>query len=176
LLQCSIFDEKTRLARSSTTPHCLHAVGIFSTGQWVHVDCCRTLSCARIFLMLKGSFAETHRERLGELKASCAERFLRRLNAKDWAGRSVKSNEMLICRRRRSAVPRQEGQMPSEAFHFVGCPPARQRCRRLRRLRGIRLRNEKRSSALPQTIGICSLRSNEKRRWNVVGRGTLSSK
>ena len=35
LLPCSICDEKTRLVRSNTTPHCLHAVGIFlymSTG------------------------------------------------------------------------------------------------------------------------------------------------
>ena len=33
--------------------------GHFSTGQWVHVDCCRTLSCARIFLIPKGSFADS---------------------------------------------------------------------------------------------------------------------
>ena len=129
-------------------------------GLWAHATCCRTLSCTRIFLVLKGSFAETHRERLGE-------HFI------IWHGTGA-GIEMLMCRRRRSAVPRQEGQMPRGGFFFVGCTQ-RDSAEGATAPIGAAVYEKNTTRALcPPQKYICSLRSGKKKIWTVVERDAIS--
>jgi len=177
LFPWSMLWQKTRLARSSTTPHCLHAVGIFSTGQWVHVDCCRTLSCARIFLIPKGSFADSSRK-IGQTFSQKCLMLLRKLIAKDWASISLFGTERelaLKCSFVGEGGPQcraRKGRCRVRLIILVGCPLCDSTAGAERRIGASVYENYKRSSALPQPMG--SLRKNEKRKWNAMDRGAFS--